>query len=444
MVGSAVATAATNLTQCVTTTETVSRARYWNAGGPRSGSERVGRTSAQLLTCLTEEPIYAPTPGAPMTVDSTDLPLSEARIAAMPAGSWGDSHALPVETQGAFMAVTGTTAAATLGDADTAAQSSVLDHSLLEYGLQALPDVSHSTRTQHQLGSPTLPTTPSQLEQVDILKAILAIANAASEPRLAQSLPQAIDPQTGSAQLNDLEPTNAGYNTKNDNKDDPPPTGTQGTEDGKVSPADLASEAFRSSQENNPDTPMDPAPVVAADDALKPLTISKLRTATPIPTSTTIQTRTLAPGSIISFGSAHLSVLPDASGLTLSNGSTLRLKDGDTAEIKLPDGPTLQVSRSGTVYLVDARTADMTPQLTGTSSNGASDPARTPEQTTGGDIGSSHGGIQVSFVSTATDGPTNHIAGEISTGGAALVCPSDVRGLMVGMLLFVLICWINK
>lgn len=429
---SAVATAAINLTQCVTTTETVSRARFWNNDWPRSGSEDVGRKSAQLLTYVTGEPIYAPTPGARVTVDSTDLPLSAARVAATPADTLDAGNRLPVETQSASVVGTGTTAAATPEDDDTAAQSSVLDHFLLEFGLQALPDGSHSARTRHLLGSPTLPTTPSQLEQVDVLNVVLAITNAASEPRLAQSLPQATGPQTGSAQRNDLEPTNAGYNAKDDTKDNPPPTGTQDAKDDMLPSGDVTSEAFMSSQKNSPDTPMRSKPLVSADDALRPLMFQKPPTATPMSPSMATRTQTLVPGSTLSFGSAHVSVLPDASGFALSDGSTSSLKDGGTAEVKLPDGLALGISRSGTVYLVHTRTADTTPQLTDNL-----DPVRTTLQIDG-DVSLLRGVAEASS-GVVTAGSTNAVAAGVSE-GAASVCSFDLRALVVGTLL-ALVCF---
>lgn len=178
------------------------------------------------------------------------------------------------------------------------------------------------------------------------------------------------------------------------------------------------------------------------DDASKPLASKTAPAATPVsPSSTNMQTQTLAPSSILSFCSAHLSVLPDASGFAVSDDSTLRLKDGETAEIASNSGLAFHMSRSGAAYLVQTRTADTTRQLPRTSSNGASDLARTREQSAGEDISVMPGGIQVS-VSTATGGPTDYTAGEVSTGGAALVCPSDIRDLVAGMLLLVLICLI--
>ena len=176
------------------------------------------------------------------------------------------------------------------------------------------------------------------------------------------------------------------------------------------------------------------------DDASKPLAFRTSPAATPVsPSSTDMQTQALAPSSILSFGSAHLSVLPDASGLTISDGSSSRLKDGETAEIASNSGLALHISRSGAVYLVQTRTADTTRQLPRTSSNGASDLARSREQSAGEDISVMPGGTQVS-VSTATGGPTDYTAGEVSTGGAALVCPSDIRDLVAGMLMLVMIC----
>lgn len=180
------------------------------------------------------------------------------------------------------------------------------------------------------------------------------------------------------------------------------------------------------------------------DDASKPLAFRTSPAATPVsPSSTNMQTQTLAPSSILSFCSAHSSVLPDAAGFAVSDGSTLRLKDGETAEIGSNSGLALHISRSGVVYLVQTRTADTTRQLPRTSSNGASDLARTREQSAGEAVSVMPGATQVS-VSTATGGPTDYIAGEVSTGGAALVCPSDIRDLMASMLLLVLICLIME
>ena len=400
----------------------------------------MGRKSAQLLTYVTGEPIYAPTPDAQAIVASTDLPLSQARIAAIPGDTREGSHGFPVETQAASVVDTGTAAAATSEDDNTASLSSVLGGILLDSGLQASQDGPSLTGTQHMLGSPTLPTTSPQLGQVDVLKVILAIANVASELKPAYPIPQGTASQARDMKTGDFDPADAVNTKADDTKDVPPPTGARGTANGMVLSSNAVLEALEPSEENDHDTSMGSGAAVSADDALKHLILGKPPTATPTFPSIATPTQTLAPDSILPFGGANLSVLAGATGLALSDGSTLRLKDGETAEVTLPDGLALRLSRSGTVYLLDTRTADMPPQLTGKSSNGASDPARTTGQSAGGDVSFLHGGIQVS-VSTATDGPANHIADGVST-GAALVCLSDVRGLVVGVLLSVFFCLI--
>lgn len=437
---SAEAAAAVNSTRCTTTIETATQQRFWNNGGSRGGSGAVGRISAQLLTYVTGEPIYAPTPDAQATAASSDLPLSQARIAAIPGDTREGSHGFPVETQAASVDDTGTTAAATSEDDNTASLSSVLGGILLDSGLQASQDGPRMTGTQHLLESPALPTTSPQRGQADMFRIILAIANVASALQPDYPTPQGIASQARDMKTGDFDSADA-VNTKADGtKDVPPPTGAQGTPSGMVLSSNAVSEALKPSQKNDHDRSMGSGAAVSVDDALKHLILGKPPTTTPTSPSIATPTQSLAPGSILSLGSVHLSALSDASGLALSDGSTLRFKDGETAEITLPDGLALRISRSGTVYLLDTRTADMPQQLTGTSSNGASDPARTTGQSAGGDVSFLHGGIQVS-VSTATDGPANHIADGVST-GAALVCLSDVRGLVVGVLLLVFVCLI--
>ena len=431
-----VAAAAINLTQCTATVETATQARFWGSTGGRDAFTSVRRISARLLTYVTGEPIYAPTPGARMTAIPTDLPLSEARIAALPGSTWDDSHGLPVATQAAS---TANIAAATSEDDNTAAHSSVLGRVLLDSGLLVSQDGSSATITKYHVGSLALPTPSPQLEHVDVLKMTLDVGKVNSEPQSAPFTPQAIDPQARKPQLDDLKLTNI-ENAKDDTKDVPLFKDTQGTYGEMLPSEESASKPSNLlSQESDHGSPMDSGAIVSADDGLKPLASENVPAATPVSTSSiNMQTQTLAPGSMLSFGSVHLSAVPDPSGLALSNGSTLRLKDGDTAEIKLPNGPTLQVSRSGAVYLVATRTARTTPQLTGTS-----DPAKTPEQTAG-DGFSFLGTISEASSDLAAGGPTDPIAGEVSTGGAALVCPSDVRELLAGMLLLMLICLINR
>jgi len=72
---STVAAVAVVLTQCMTTTDIVTRPKIWNSQLSRGGSAGVGRISAQLLTYVTGKPIYAQ-----ITLTSADLPLSEARF----------------------------------------------------------------------------------------------------------------------------------------------------------------------------------------------------------------------------------------------------------------------------------------------------------------------------------------------------------------------------
>ena len=434
---SAAAAAAINSTQCTTTIETATQPRFWNNQGSRGGSKDVSRKSAQLLTYVTGEPIYVPTPDAQAIAASSDLPLSQARIAAIPGDTREGSHGLPVETKAASVVGTGTAAAATSEDDNTASWSSVLGGVLLDSGLKASQDDPRLTGTQHMLGSLSLPATSPQRGQVDAFKIILAIANVASELQPAYPTPQGTASQARDMKTRDFDSADA-VNTKADGTKDV--TGAQGTSSGMVLSSNAVSEALKPSQENDHDTSMGSGAAVPADDALKHLILGKPPTSTPTSPSIATPTQTLAPGSILSSGSVHLSALPDASGLALSDGSTLRLKDGETADITFPDGLALRISRTGTMYLIDTRTADMPPQLTGKSSNGASDPARTTGQSAGGDVSFLHGGIQVS-VSTATDGPANHIADGVST-GAALVCLSDVRGLVVGVLLLVFVCLI--
>lgn len=222
------AAAAVNRTQCTATVETVTQARFWGSTGGRGDFTGVGRISAQLLTCVTGESIYAPTADAQTTVVPTDLPLSEARIAAVSAGTLDASRELPVETQGVSMTDTTTLAAATSEDADTAALSSVLAHVSLDSDLQVLQEGSRSTRTKHQLGSLTLPMTSPQLGQVDIKKIILAVGSVSSGPHLAQSIPQVTVPRPRDKESSNFEPANVEYtNADDDIKDIPPHTQAQ-------------------------------------------------------------------------------------------------------------------------------------------------------------------------------------------------------------------------
>lgn len=433
----AAAAATVNSTQCTTTIETATQQRFWNNQESRGGSKDVSRKSAQLLTYITGEPIYAPMPDAQAIAAFSDLPLSEARIAAIPGATREGSHGFPVETQAASVVGTGTAAAATSEDDNTASLSSVLGGILLGSGLQASQDGPRLTGTQHMLGSLSLPTTSPQRGQVDAFKIILAIANVASELQPAYPTPQGTASPARGMKTRDFDSADD-VNTKADGTKDV--TGAQGTASGMVLSSNAVSEALKPSQKNDHDRSMGSGAAVSADNALKPLTFGKPPTATPTSPSIATPTQTLAPGSILSSGGVHLSALPDASGFVLSDGSILRLTSGETAEITFPDGLALRISRSGTVYLLDTRIADMSPQVTGTSSNGASDPARATGQSAGGDVSFWHGGIQVS-VSTAMDGPADRISGGVST-GAALLCLGDVRGLVLGMLLLVFVCLI--
>jgi hypothetical protein len=119
--------------------------------------------------------------------------------------------------------------------------------------------------------------------------------------------------------------------------------------------------------------------------------------------------------------------------VTLGDGSTLRLGDGEATETTLPDGAALRVSRSGTEFLVETRTADTTSQL-----SGLPDPARTTAQMTDEGLSSTRS-ISSTSIGVATDGSKNATAVGVSA-AAALVCLSDIRGLVMGVLL-VAVVW---
>lgn len=252
-IGSTVAASAMNLTQCVTTTDTVTRPRFVNSRGSRGGIGGVGRVSAQLLTYITGEPTYAPTPGGQTPVTSIDLPRSEARIGAMPASTWDDSNRFPVETQGVSKTDTGATVAATTGDVDSAAQSSVLRQILLDSDLQVMQDGSRAATTEHDFGSPTLPSTLPRVEHVDVFKIILAVGSVASGLQLARPTPQGTVSQARNMKFSGFESANAG-DTKADNPNGmTPPSGKQVAYNG-MSPSNTASAVLRPSQENHHDT----------------------------------------------------------------------------------------------------------------------------------------------------------------------------------------------
>lgn len=465
---STVAASANNLTRCVTTTDIVTRPRFWNSEQSRGGLGGVGRISAQLLTYITGEPVYGPTPDAQATVAPTDLPLSEARIAAIPASTWDAINRSPVETQGASVFYTGTPAAATSEDPDTGAQLNVPGHVLLNSGLQALPDGSRASTTEHHVGGLTLPTTSPRLEHADVPRIVSAVQEVASGLQASRQKPQELDSWPPGTASSNFELPSAEHSREDDGKDDRPPTATQVVEDvknGILLSGGFASTTFRLSQEHDHDTLMGSKTAVAADRAPKSPGVQRPLPTTPVPMSTTMQPQTLAPGGVLDFGNAHLSVLPDASGLTLSNGSTFRLKDGRTAEINVPDGLALRLSQSGTVYLANTRTEEMASQLTGTGSNGPSGPARTTGQITGEDVSSTRSiagapisvateghakgtaaedaslsrSISEAATGVATDGSAKGTASEVSTGGAP-VCVSDVWGFVVGLL--VALVWV--
>ena len=254
---------------------------------------------------------------------------------------------------------------------------------------------------------------------------------AASRPHLAQSAPQETVSQERYTESSDFESSKAESGRANDIKYGPPPTAEQDVHIGTTWLSHVASEAFRSSHENGHDTPVDSKPIVSADNALKPLAFETVPATMPISLSSLVQIQTLAPGSVRSSGSAHLSVLPDASGLTLSDGSTLLLKDGEAADIKLPDNPALRISRSGTLFLVQTtRTADATPRLTGPPY-----PSRTTGQSASGDVGflRTTSGASSEEVATVRSATTALAAGESE--GAASVCSLDVRTLVISTLL---------
>jgi hypothetical protein len=437
-IGSTAAASAVNLTQCVTTTDTVTRPRFVNSRGSRGGIGGVRRVSAQLLTYITGEPVYASTTHGQTTVTSIDLPLSEARIGAMPASTWDASNRLPVETQGVSTTDTSTPVAATTGDIDSAAQSSVLRQILLDSGLQDLQDGSRATITEHDLGSPTLPTTLPQVEHVDVLKIMLAVGSVASEPQLAHPTPQVTVSQARNTEFSEFESANAGDAKVEGTKDLQTPTGTQNAYSG-VPPSSAVSPVLRPPQESDHDTSVYLDIAMAADSALKSPGIQGPSPTAPEPPRTALQTHTLlTPGSTLSFKSARLSVLPDASGLTLSDGSTVRLKDGQAADIRLPDGDAVEISRSGSMYLVATRSGASMPLPNGASTEGLSVPARTTEQITSDGSILSHSVAQAS-IGVAMDCTTSGVAAEVFA-GAASVCSRGVRSHLVGI--FVALVWL--
>jgi hypothetical protein len=267
----------------------------------------------------------------------------------------------------------------------------VLRQILLDSGLRVLQDGSCAAITEHHLGSPTLPTTLPQVEHIDVFKIILAVGSVASRLQLAHQTPQGTVSRAMMTDSSDSESANAG-----DTKDRPPPTGTQDAYSGTPLPG------------NHQDTSTYLDTAVAAGSALESLNVQESSLTAPVLPSTIMQTHTLTPGSILSFGSPHLSILPDASGLALSDSSTLHPKDGETADIRLPDDGALRISRSGTMYLAETRTSDMTPQL-----SGLPEPARATEQITSEDPKSSRS-ISETSTGVATDGSTDTIAGGVS------------------------------
>jgi len=426
---STVAAVAVVLTQCITTTDIITRPRFWNSQLSRGGLGGVGRISAQLLTYVTGEPIYAPTIDAQTTSAPTNLPLSEARIAAIPASTWDAINGLPVETQAASTTNGDIPAARILDGGDRAYSSSVRGHVLVISDPQSPQDVPQTTRTEHYLGSPNLPKTSPQLEHVDVLKIVSAIQEVASGLQSSHQRPQETESRPANIEPSNFALTNAESTNEDDGTDDSPPTAKHNGHVGMTLSSDVASTAFGPSQENDHDTSTRSKLAMVADSALQSLSMQEPLPTTPTPTtpSTSMQTETLTPGDMLVFGKAHLSVLPDASGLTLSDGSTVRLKDGEIAEIRLLDDTTVRFSRSGTVYFAETRTADTTQQL-----SGSSDSARTTEQITGGGSGLSRSIAEVS-TGVATDGFTKGVAAEASA-GAALAYISDARGIVVGVL----------
>lgn len=463
---STVAASAIKLTQCVATTETVTRSRFRNSAGSRSGVD--DRISAQLLTYITGEPIYAPTPGAQTTVAPTDLPLSEARIAAIPASTQDANHGVPVETQGASATDGGMPAARILYNANEAYPSSPRGHLLIVSDSQIPQGGLRSTGTEHHLGNTALPTTSSQLEHFEILKIVLAIQGVASGLQSSHRSPQETDSRPASTESDSFQLTSAEHFKEDDGEDGPPPTATQNVEDvehGMLPSGDFASSISGLSQESDRDTSVYLETVSAADSAHKSPGMRQPLPTSPASLIPATQTETLAPGGVLVIEDAHLSVLPDASGLALSNGSTLRLEDGEAAEIDLPDGLALQLSRSGTVYLANTRTADLAPQLIGTGSSGPLEPARTNGQITGEDVSSTRSvaeasngvatewhaegtaagdaslsrSISEASTGAATGGSAKGTASEVSAGGAS-VCVSAVWAFVVGLL--VALVWV--
>jgi hypothetical protein len=357
----------------------------------------------------------------------------------MPASTWDASNRLPAETQGVSKAETGTSVAATTGGVDPAAQSSVLRQILLDSGLQVLQDGSRAPMTDQRIRDLTLPTTLPQVEHVDVFKIILAVGSVASELQLARPTPQG----TIVHQAKNTEPGTFGSvnheHTEADNlKGMPPPTGTRHAYSEMSPLSNAVSALLRPPQESDHDTSPYLETSIAADSALKSLGMQQSFTTMPLPLSNAMQAQTLILGSTLSFGSVRLSVLPHASGLALSDGSTLRLEDGETAEIKLPDGGALEIFRSGSMYLVATRSGASMSLPNGASTEGLSVPARTTEQITSEDTILSHSVAQGS-IGVATDGTTSGVAAEVFA-GAASVCSRGVRSLLMGT--FVALVWL--
>lgn len=226
----------------------------------------MGRISAQLLTYITGEPIYAET-----TLTSADLPLSEVRIAAIPASTWDANRGLSVETQCTSTTDGDMSTARTLDDGSRAYPSSAQRHVSAISGSQIPQDASRTTATGRYLGSPILPATSPQLEHMDVLKTVSAIQEAASGLQASQRRLQETDSRLANVKVSNFDLTSAEHITEDDGRNDPPLTAKHNGHVGMIFSSTVTSTAFGPSQENDHHTSRRSKTAVGADSGLKPL-----------------------------------------------------------------------------------------------------------------------------------------------------------------------------
>jgi hypothetical protein len=304
---STLAASSVDITQCVATTDTTTHPRYWDSHMPRSGSSPVSRRSAQLLTYITGEPLYATTTAVPAAVSSGHLPLSGSPIEAVPASMFDAGRRLPIETHDSLMTDADTPGAGVLDDGNGATSLNVRGYNWVDSASQDSGGVLRTTKTEQNPGSATLPATSH------------------SHPSSQET-----DSQMTSSLFNDLGLTDAGDTKNDDAADSQPPTNKQDP----CSATPLFNDVVP--------TPFDLSQVID-QQALKSSVTTALHALTSKPLSAAKQVETLTPGGVSFLGSDSLSVLPDGSRVVLADGNTLLLEDGETTQIRLQHGLTIQL-----------------------------------------------------------------------------------------------------